>query len=190
MATLVIPEHHRLRGKAEHFIREVYEEEYGARLGAFPRRLLVEIGLQGEILCAAGLRTSAEGFFSERYLDTTIETALTRVRGQPVAREHIFETSTFASRSPRAVPLFVGQIIDWGENSGFEWSFFTITRRLSTLLDRLGLELAPLGRADPARIGNADSWGSYYEQEPRVYAVNRDCRIGNFAARRLQAVNA
>jgi hypothetical protein len=190
MATLVIPEHHRLRGKAERFIREVYDEEYGARLCAFPRRLLVEIGLQGEILCAAGLRTSAEGFFSERYLDTTIETALTRVRGQPVAREHIFETSTFASRSPRAVPLFVGQIIDWGENSGFEWSFFTITRRLSTLLDRLGLELAPLGRADPARIGNADSWGSYYEQEPRVYAVNRDCRIGNFAARRLQAVNA
>ena len=190
MATLVIPQHHRLRAKAERFIREVYEEEYGARLCAFPRRLLVKIDLQGEILCAAGLRTSAEGFFSERYLDTAIETALARFQGQPVARERIFETSTFASRSPRAVPLFIGQIIDWGENSGFEWSFFTITRRLSTLLDRLGLDLAPLGQADPARIENADSWGSYYEQEPQVFAVNRECQIGNLAARRRQAVNA
>lgn len=190
MATLVIPEHHCLRGRTEHFIREVYEQEYGARLRAFPRRLLVKLGHHGEILCAAGLRTCADGFFSERYLDTTIESALTRMQGRPVARERIFETSTFASRSPRAVPLFIGQIIDWGENSGFEWSFFTITRRLSTLLDRLGLDLAPLGRADPARIENADSWGSYYEQEPRVYAVNRDCQIGNLAARRRQAVNA
>ena len=56
--------------------------------------------------CAAGLRTSAEGFFSERYLDTTVETALAGVRGRPVARERIFETSTFASRSPRARPAF------------------------------------------------------------------------------------
>ena len=190
MATLVIPEHHRLRRKAEQFIREVYEEEYGAQLSAFPRRLLVKIGQQGEILCAAGLRTSAEGFFSERYLDTTVETALTRVRGQPVARDRIFETSTFASRSPRAVPLFIGQIIEWGETNGFEWSFFTITRRLSTLLDRLGLDLAPLGRADPARIENAGSWGSYYAQEPSVFAVNRDCQIGSHAAFRRQAVNA
>ena len=190
MATLVIPEHHRLRGKAEQFIREVYEEEYGAQLSAFPHRLLVKIGQQGEILCAAGLRTSAEGFFSERYLDTTVETALAGVRGRPVARERIFETSTFASRSPRAVPLFVGQIIDWGEASGFEWGFFTITRRLSTLLDRLGLDLAPLGRADPARIENAGAWGSYYDQEPAVFAANRDWQIGSHAARRQQAVNA
>src|SRR5208283_1288336 len=190
MAALVISEHHRLRDKAERFIREAYKEEYGARLRAFPRRLLVEIDHQGEILCAAGLRTSADGFFSERYLDTTVEQALTRFQGHPVARNRIFETSTFASRSPRAVPLFIGQIIDWGETSGFEWSFFTITRRLSTLLDRLGLELAPLGRADPARIENADLWGSYYDQEPRVYAVNRDCQTGNYAARRRQAVDA
>jgi hypothetical protein len=190
MATLVIPENHRLRGKAERFIREAYAREYHAKLAAFPPRLLIEIDHQGEILCAAGLRSSVDGFFSERYLDTTIETALTGVRGQRVARERIFETSTFASRSPRSVPYFISQIIDWGETSGFEWSFFTITRRLSTLLDRLGLELAPLGSANPARIENAALWGSYYEQDPRVFAVNRDCQTGNFAARRRQAANA
>ena len=191
MATLVIPEHHRLRGKAEQFIRQVYEEEYGAQLSAFPRRLLVKIGQQGEILCAAGLRTSAEGFFSERYLDTTVETALARVQGQPVARERIFETSTFASRSPRAVPLFIGQIIDWGENSGFEWSFFTITRRAR----RFSTGSAWISPRSVARIPPGSKTqllvGSYTTSRSRaVYAVNRDCQIGNLAARRQQAVNA
>jgi len=190
MATLVLPEHHRLRAKAERFITGVYDEEYGARLGAFPPNLLVEIDHQGEILCAAGLRSCADGFFSEHYLDAPVETTLARLCGQAVTRERIFETSTFASRSPRSAPHFVSQIIDWGAASGFEWSFFTLTRRLSTLLDRLGLELALLGRAHPERIEDAASWGNYYLQEPRVYAVNRDCLTGNFVARRRQAVNA
>lgn len=190
MVTLVVTERHPLRGKAQQFIREVYEEEYGARLRVLPPRLLVEIDLKGEILCAAGLRTSADGFFSERYLDAPVEEALARVGGRPVTRERIFETSTFASRSPRSVPLFVGQVINWGAISGFEWSFFTITRKLSTLLERLGMELAPLGYADPARIDDAAFWGSYYAHEPRVYAVSRDCQFADFAVRRRQAVNA
>jgi hypothetical protein len=190
MAALVLPERHRLRAQAEHFIREVYHEEYGARLGAFPPHLLVKIDNQGDILCAAGLRSCADGFFSERYLDSSIESALTRSCGRVVTRERIFETSTFASRSPRSVPYFVNQIIEWGEASGFEWSFFTLTRRLSALLGRLGLELTPLGHADPARIDAPSSWGSYYAQDPKVYAVNRDSPSASFAAWRRQAANA
>ena len=38
MATLVIPEHHRLRGKAERFIREAYVEEYGAQASRLSRK--------------------------------------------------------------------------------------------------------------------------------------------------------
>jgi hypothetical protein len=83
----------------------------------------------------------------------------------------------------------VSRIIDWGASSGFEWSFFTLTRRLSVLLDRLGLELVLLGDADAARVEDPQSWGTYYRQNPRVYAVSRDSPGASLAARR-QAVNA
>jgi Thermostable hemolysin len=190
MAALVVPEYHRLRAKAERFIREVYDEEYGARLDAFPPVLLVDVNSQCEILCAAGVRSCADGFFSERYLDDPIETTLARVCGRAVARQRIFETSTFASRSPRSVPNFVSQIIDYGEAGGFEWSFFTLTHRLSALLSRLGLELTPLGPADPARIENASAWGSYYQRKPQVYAVNRGSQTASLAERPWRTANA
>jgi Thermostable hemolysin len=190
MATLVIPQHHRLRGKAEQFIRVVYEQEYGARLGAFPASLFATVDPRGEILCAAGFRSHSDGFFSERYLDWPVETVLARLDGRGVTRDRIFEISTFASRSPPSIPSFVSDIIDSAEAAGFEWGFFTLTRRLRLLLDRLGLELERLGPAEAARIEDASFWGSYYEQEPEVYAGNRDSLRPRFAARRRQAVNA
>jgi len=190
MATLVIPEHHRLRSKAERFIREVYEQEYGARLHAFPASLFAAVDSRGEILCAAGFRSHADGFFSERYLDWPVDTALTRLDGRSVTRDRVFEISTFASRSPRSVPPFVSDLIESAEAAGFEWGFFTLTRRLRLLLDRLGLELERLGPAEAARIEDASSWGSYYEQEPEVYAGNRNSLKHYVAARRRPAVNA
>ncbi|HTO79143.1 MAG TPA: thermostable hemolysin [Methylocystis sp.] len=190
MATLFISEHHRLRGKAERFIREVYEQEYGARLRAFPASLFAAVDFRGEILCAAGFRSHADGFFSERYLDCPVDTALTRLDGRVVRRDRVFEISTFASRSPHSIPSFVSDLIDSAEAAGFEWGFFTLTRRLRLLLDRLGLELERLGPAEAARIEDAFFWGSYYEQEPEVYAGNRDSLRPYLAARRRQAVNA
>jgi hypothetical protein len=190
MATLVIPEHHRLRAKAELFIREVYDAEYGARLDGFPRNLFAALGAQGEILCAAGLRTPSDGFFSERYLDGPIETVLTRLEGRPVIRDRIFEISTFASRSPNSIPPFLGHVISTADSMGFDWGFFTLTRRLRLLLDRLGLDISLLASADAARIEDAAAWGSYYDREPKVYAGNRDSLKPHLAAWRRHAANA
>jgi hypothetical protein len=190
MATLVIPEHHRLRAKAERFICEVYEAEYGARIGSLPRNLFVAIDPQGAILCAAGFRTCVDGFFSERYLDAPIEAALTRVSGQSVMRDRVFEISTFASRSPHSIQPFVNDAINYADSVGFEWGFFTLTRRLRLLLDRFGLELSLLGAADASRIEEAAAWGSYYEKGPKVYAGNRDSLTPQLATRRRQAANA
>ena len=190
VTTLVIPEQHRLRSKAEHFIREIYHEEYDARLGGFPRRLITTLNERGEILCAAGLRSCDEGFFSERYLDSPIEATLERLLGDVVRRERIFEISTFASRSPHSVPCFIGRVIEYGEDAGFEWGFFTLTHRLSLLLNRIGLELTLLGSAARARMDDPSSWGSYYETDPRVYAGNRDSLTRRFAAPRRLVANA
>ncbi len=190
MATLVISEHHRLRAKAERLIRDVYEEEYGAKLSAFPRNLFVAIDSQGDILSAAGFRTDDDGFFSERYLDEPVETALAQLYGLRVMRERVFEISTFASRSPNSIAPFVSDAINYADSIGFEWGFFTLTRRLRQLLDRLGLEVSFLAPADAARIEDAASWGGYYEKDPKVCAGNRDSLTPYFAARRRKAANA
>ena len=153
VAALVIPEHHRLRSKTEQFIRGIYYEEYGASLGGFPANLVTILNERGDILCAAGLRSRDDGFFSERYLDRPIEKTLERLHGGVVRRERVFEISTFASRSPHSVPCFISQIIEYGEDAGFEWAFFTLTRRLSRLLesDRLGAYTVSFGQQRAGR---------------------------------------
>ena len=190
MAALLVPEHHRLRFKAEQFIRAVYLEEYNATLGAFPSKLLAILDEHGNIICAAGICSCHDGFFSECYLDEPIEAALARGTGHSVRRESIFEISTFASRAPNLIVCFIGQIIEYGEAAGFDWAFFTLTRRLRLLLDRIGLELTPLGLADIARITDPTSWGSYYETDPSIYAGGRDSFSALFESRHRTASNA
>jgi len=71
-------------------------------------------------------------------------------------------------------PDCLRKIIACGEAAGFEWAFFTATAPLKALLERLGLPLMPLATADRARVANPESWGTYYELSPSVYAVHRD----------------
>jgi hypothetical protein len=190
MAFLIITQRHCLRAKVERLIREIYEQEYGAKIGAFPRVLLAAIDSQGEILCAAGFRDSDDGFFSEHYLDLPIEATLARVGGQSVARDRIFEFSTFASRRPTSIPQFLDDAINYAETTGYEWGFFTLTQSLRQILDRLGLKLRFLGSADACRLADALAWGSYYDEDPQVYAGNCESLTTRFSARRRCAVNA
>ena len=151
---------------------------------------MAAIDFQGEILCAAGFRDDVEGFFSENYLDLSIEATLLRVGAQSVARDRIFEFSTFASRRPTSVPQFLDEAINYAETAGYEWGFFTLTRSLHQILVRLGLKLRYLGPADASRLDDAVAWGSYYDEEPQVYAGNCESLTTRFSARRRCAVNA
>jgi len=151
---------------------------------------MVILDKHGAISCAAGLRSSEDGFFSESYLGSSIETMLTRLSGEDVRRESIFEVSTFASREPNSVNSFTNPIIEYGDAAGFDWAFFTLTRRLRLLLERIGLELTPLGPADISRVSDSSAWGRYYEKDPKVFAGNRDSLSALFRNRHRIAVNA
>jgi hypothetical protein len=174
------------RHAAEAFIKDTYAVRYGARLETFPSRIIALLDNRDEILCAAGLRFFDDGFFSERYLDTPIEDAVSTVD-----RGAIFEVTTLASRAPLATAEFIAAIGAFGENGGFEWSFFTLTRRLHLMVRRLGIALSYLGEADRRRIADSERWGTYYASQPKVYAAanqrltkSRDCaqREGRYAA--------
>ncbi len=129
------------------------------------------------------MRFVADGFFSEAYLDAPVDMLLSALRHQSVRREKIFEVTSLASRSPHLTGSFLRKIIACGEAAGFDWSFFTATEPLKTLLERLGLPLVLLADAERSRVVNPDAWGSYYALGPRVYAVHRDGVAGLGIAR-------
>jgi hypothetical protein len=160
-----------LRDVAETFIRNVYAAQYGAQLLTFPSRILALLNAHGEIVCAAGVRLQDDGFFSEHYLDSPIEQALGVASNRTIARGDIFEVTTLASREPRVTARFIQAIGGFGERNGFVWSFFTLTRRLHLLVERLGHSLTHLADADYRRIPDHERWGTYYASEPKVFAV-------------------
>jgi hypothetical protein len=169
--TIVLREGDTLRDHSEAFIRNVYAAEYGATIQTFPSRIVVLVNARSEIACAAGFRSQGDGFFSERYLDSPIEQALRVVSQRTIARSEIFEVTTFASRAPRATPAFIESIGRFGQANGFLWSFFTLTRRLHRLVERLGHPLTYLADADYRRISEHERWGTYYASEPKVFAI-------------------
>jgi hypothetical protein len=159
------------RPAAEAIIRNIYAARYGARLEAFPSRIIARLDDRDEILCAAGLRFCDDGFFSERYLDTPIEDAVSAISARTVDRSAIFEVTTLASQAPLETAGFIAEIGAFGEKAGFEWSFFTLTRRLHLMVRRLGIAPTCLGEADHRRIADSERWGTYYACRPKVYAV-------------------
>jgi hypothetical protein len=169
--TIVIREGDALRYAAETFIRNIYAAQYGAQLQAFPSRIFALVNNSEEIICAAGVRLQDDGFFSERYLDLPIEHALGAASTRTIARSEIFEVTTFASRAPRATAGFIESVGSFGVANGFVWSFFTLTRRLRRMVERLGHPLTHLADADYRRIPDHERWGTYYASEPKVFAI-------------------
>jgi hypothetical protein len=125
------------------------------------------------VQCAAGLRDSSEPFLSESYLDQTIETVLAQRVGTKVERREIVEVSSLASRSQVELVAFMRELICYGASLGFNWAFFTATDRLQRILRCIELPLIDLAVARPDRIAAAELWGSYYDSDPRVFAIGR-----------------
>ncbi|MGE0744526.1 MAG: thermostable hemolysin [Rhodospirillales bacterium] len=168
-----IPLHHPLRTKAEACIRAVYASAFDAYDVALAPLLVAYVGDGGQIHCAAGIRTAADGFFSENYLDAPIERILERSSWKSVDRRSIVEVSTLASTSARLSPPFVQQIARFGRAAGFEWSIFTATARLRRLLSGLGIPVVTLAVAERSRVAEPERWGDYYMHAPHVCAVAR-----------------
>ncbi|EEX08511.1 conserved hypothetical protein [Ruegeria lacuscaerulensis ITI-1157] len=88
------------RAAVEHHIRQVYDQTFGAEVREFAPLLVSARRQGGEILCAAGIRTAQDGFFSEAYLDFDFGAALLLKTGVEVPRESIMEVVSLAATSP------------------------------------------------------------------------------------------
>lgn len=160
------------RAEVEHHIQRVYRRTYQARINEFAPLLVAARLGSGEILCAAGVRTSQDGFFSEDYLDVDFGAALLMATGVEVPRENIMEVVSLASTSPFPVLPMLDAMIQRGRNQGMTCGVFTATRALRGLLRRARLDFMTLAPADPARIESPELWGSYYQSDPWVCAFS------------------
>jgi hypothetical protein len=167
-----------LRARVEDEIRTTYWERFQARLARLPRTLVASVSTSGIIECAAGVRFSEHDFFSECYLDLPVEIALQHRFGRPVQRSRIIEVCNLAGRKPGRSQSFIASFIEFAESDEFDWVIFTATKSLRALLERSGLRMTQLGRAERFRVANPSDWGSYYEHDPRVMAVHRDASPG------------
>ncbi len=157
-----------VRPAVEDFIRAGYARKYGAAIGGFPAVLFAVLRADGAPLAAAGLRLRGDGFFSEAYLDAPLEMQAFAALGKPYARDEFLEVTTLVSTSPFALFPLMSAMLHNGRARGLGCGVFTATAPLRGLFTRLGIPFVPLLAAAPERVGNPESWGSYYEQDPWV----------------------
>jgi hypothetical protein len=172
MAFIVVTPSDGIRSAVEDEIRKLYWDHYAARLSSFPETLVTELGPSGNIECAAGIRFGREGLFSECYLDLPVEHILSRSFGRAVDRNRVVEVCNLvATKSGHSLP-FIRRVVEFVEVADAEWAIFTATRALRALLQRSGLNMIELARAERSRIKNPNDWGNYYKHDPRVMAVS------------------
>jgi hypothetical protein len=131
----------------------------------------------GIIECAAGIRFGFQGLFSECYLDLPVEHILSHRFRRQVDRDRVVEVCNLvATKSGRSLP-FIRHLIEYVAMADAEWAIFTATRMLRALLQRSGLNMTELTRAERSRVDNPNAWGNYYKHDPWVMAVSHDMAL-------------
>ena len=161
------------RGSVESFIQRIYQERYGARLQVFAPVLLGLTDEHDQLIAAVGYRLAeTEPLFLERYFDQPIEQVIADVASTPLPRRFLAEVAHLVALRPgegRHVMRALGEVL-WAQ--GARWIVSTVTQELRHLFLRVGITPLALGIANPERMGESVSdWGSYYDHEPVVLAV-------------------
>jgi hypothetical protein len=169
------------RADLEAYVRDRFAAKHGAEVRTFMPTLIAFRERHGELRGVAGIRGAEESrLYLEQYLDRPIEERLTaglqslpveRGGARAVRRDEIVEVGNLAGASCRAAVRMVAQLPVYLMSRRYSWIVFTATSALRQILDGFGAPLIELGRADPSSVAVAgDSWGRYYETDPRVFA--------------------
>ncbi|MCP4768391.1 MAG: thermostable hemolysin [Gammaproteobacteria bacterium] len=173
----VIDIDHPLRVAVEQFIARRFLAAHGARISCFMPRLLALFDDAGNVLAAVGLRAAdGEALFLEYYLESPVELAIAdkaELCGNVGTgmRRRIAEIGNLASIDRRASRELFKLLTQRLQADHFEWAVFTGCSSLQRMFKTLGIEIICLGRALQSRLPHdQQTWGSYYEDSPRVVA--------------------
>lgn len=160
------------REKVERFIEGVYAQTYGTQLIRHYPTLMSVHDATGDILGAVGFRAAAvEPLFLEQYLDVPIEEAMRRAGIANAERRFVVEIGSLASRGKGASIFLFIVLAAYLRQQGFEYASATATGVLRRTFGMLGFDVKELAHASRAQLADrTETWGSYYETDPRVIA--------------------
>lgn len=164
------------RAEIEQFISDVFYQAYGAKIKRFKPCLMSLRDQSNKLVAACGFRSAALGpLFLETYLDQPIEAALSEHVGFHVERNDIVEIGNFSVAEPGMARYLITAINDQLYDTSNQWGVFTAVPMLRNAFVKLGMHLEILGAADKNRLSPEEQveWGSYYEQNPKIMAVQR-----------------
>ena len=161
------------RKDTENFIRNCFADAYGADIHQFMPVLLCLKDEFSSTQAALGLRPALnDTLFLENYLDSPVEKILSVAAQKTVSRSEIIEVGNLAIAEKGNIRALIVAMIAFLSTTEFKWACFTIPPLLINSFARLGLHLIEIGSASIDRLpaGEQTSWGSYYQQKPRVMA--------------------
>jgi hypothetical protein len=147
--------------------------------------------MSGKIVCAAGIRTAADGFFSNIYTKNDLSNAVLTVSGTDIPNAQIMEVVSLASITPFPVLPLLDAIIAWGNDRDMACGVFTATNRLRHLLNHTNMPYYTLCSASNSSVNDPASWGNYYDTDPWVCALIQSTTIHKaYSPRVLQQTRA
>lgn len=160
------------RPELEAFVRAAFARSHAAEVRSFMPSLIGFRDREQRLRGVLGLRPAASGpLYLEQYLDLPIEAAVAAATGRTIERTDIVEVGNLAAVNCRNAVRMVAQLPAWLQARNFSWIVFTATRTVRQILLGFGAPLVELAQANGSRVaGGLDSWGGYYDHDPRVFA--------------------
>lgn len=171
--------------EARNLVIRTYEKKYEAAIDVTYRRLIfcepLDSG-EGVLSCAGFQLASDHTLFSERYLTQCAESAISEKLQRPVSRDQIFEVGSLASSAMGAGRELVRSTPFAGWCMGQRYMLVTITSRLRSMLDDIGMVYELLSVADIHAIpeDKRKEWGSYYATQPICVVIPLDRNVHLF----------
>ncbi len=124
--------------------------------------------------------------FLEQYLQAPIQVEISRVAHEPVSRQRIFEIGNLASGCAGTARLMVAFLVFYlstpvidpvtqRTQSKADWVVCTGTNAVRHILVSMGISSHVVAKATADALDNPEqisAWGSYYEHNPLVLAIN------------------
>ena len=162
------------RKELETFIQSVFFDTHKALLNAYLPELFSAKNKDKKIVAAIGLRTfESSPIFLEKYLENPVDVSVSELAEKLVSRKKIVEVGNLASTCAGSSRLLIAFLINYLANNDLEWAVCTGTNAVRAVLKRMGVEFQLIKKADPEALGEDQyHWGSYYQHNPFVLAVN------------------
>ncbi|MGN7438745.1 MAG: thermostable hemolysin [Alcanivorax sp.] len=154
------------RQRVEAFIQDIYKNSYEAEILVDYPILMSVRNDENDILAAVGFRYAGhEPLFLEQYTKKPIENCL------ETKRNKIVEIGNLASAGQGASIFLFAALASYLNYQKIEFAAITGTDFLHRYFKRIGLNPQKICDADISSINQSgQSWGSYYDTQPRVLA--------------------